>query len=191
MYRWIRNIHLVAGLLAVPFFLMYGISAVQMSHGSWFSLKPMVTKTTVAVALAPGSGGRALARELMDQNHLRGQIQQVKATDSGFRLRIVHPGTVYQVDYSSQTHQAVIETSVAPFMGMLNRIHHLAGFQRSSLVLSAWGVWVIAVSICLFVLGLTGIYMWFKLHQERVIGLILLATSLGFSLTLIILIRAA
>ena len=40
-------------------------------------------------------------------------------------------------------------------------------------------------------LGLTGIYMWFKLHTERVSGAVLLALSLSYSLTLIYLIRTA
>ena len=43
----------------------------------------------------------------------------------------------------------------------------------------------------LVILALTGIYLWFKIHTERVIGSILLAVSLGFSLTLIMLIRTA
>ena len=191
MYRWFRNTHLVAGLLAVPFLLMYGLSAVQMSHGGWFSLKPTVTEITVAVASSSVNDGRALARTLMDQNQVRGEIRQVKATDSGFHVQIEHPGTVYRVAFSTQTHQAVIRTSVAPFMGMLNRIHHLAGFHSAAFVMDVWGGWVVAVSLCLFVLGLTGIYMWFRLKKERLIGTVLLAVSLGYSLTLILLIRGA
>jgi hypothetical protein len=191
MYRWFRNTHLVAGLLAVPFLLMYGLSAVQMSHGDWFSLKPTATETSVAVASSPINDGRALARILMDQNQVRGEIRQVKATDSGFQLQIEHLGTDYRVQYSSQTRQAVIQTSVAPFMGMMNRVHHLAGLHNASLILDVWGGWVVAASLCLFLLGLTGIYMWFRLYKERVIGSILLAVSLGYSLALILLIRAA
>lgn len=191
MYRWFRNTHLVAGLLAVPFLLMYAVSAVEMSHAGWFSLKPTITETTVTVASSPINDGRELARILMDQNHVRGEIRQVRATDSGFHLQIQHPGTVYRVDYSRQTQQAVIRTSVAPFMGMLNRIHHLAGLHNASFILDVWGGWVVAVSLCLFLLGLTGIYMWFRMYKERAIGAILLAVSLGYSLTLILLIRAA
>ena len=191
MYRWFRNTHLVAGLLVLPFLLMYGLSAVQMSHGGWFSLKPTVTETTVTVASSPVNDGRELARILMDQEHLSGELRQVRATDSGFHVQIEHPGTIYNVEYSSKTDQAVIRTSVAPFMGMLNRIHHVAGLHNASVVMDVWGGWVVIVSLCLFLLGLTGIYMWFRLYKERVIGTILLAVSLSFSLTLMLLIRFA
>ena len=190
MYRWFRNTHLVAGLLAVPLVLMYGITAVQFTYG-WFSLKPTVTETTVTVGSSPINDGRELARMLMDQAGLRGELEQVKPTDSGFYLHIEHPGTVYRVDYSRQTHQAVVHTTVAPFMGMMNRIHHMAGLRNSSFILNMWGGWVAVVSICLFVLGLTGIYMWFRMYKERLIGSILLALSLGYSLTLFLLIRFA
>ena len=33
--------------------------------------------------------------------------------------------------------------------------------------------------------------MWFKIHRERVTGAILLAVSLGFSLTLLIMMRVS
>lgn len=191
MYRWFRTTHLVVGLLAFPFVLMYGISAVQMSHGDWFSMQPKVTETTVTVAPPDGNDGRVLARALMDQYHLRGELQQVNATDTGYKLQVVRPGTVYQISYSSETHQARIRTSVAGFMGMMNRIHHLAGVHRSSMLVNIWGGWVIAVSLGLIILGLTGIYMWFTFYNERKIGFILLAISLGYSLTLILLIRTA
>jgi len=58
-------------------------------------------------------------------------------------------------------------------------------------VLNAWGALVAVLSLALFVIGATGIYLWFKLHQERVIGAILLTLSLGYSLTLMVLARNA
>ena len=37
MYKWIRNTHLLIGLFACLFLLMYGVSSVQMAHNKWFS----------------------------------------------------------------------------------------------------------------------------------------------------------
>jgi hypothetical protein len=36
MYRLLRNTHLFLGLPAFFFVLMYGLSAVQMAHDTWF-----------------------------------------------------------------------------------------------------------------------------------------------------------
>jgi hypothetical protein len=112
---------------------MYGVSAMQMAHNRWFSNKPAVTESEIAIT-AGVSDARAVARELMDRHGLRGELAQVRKAEGGLSFRIVRPGTV---------------------------------------------------------LSLTGIYLWFKIHTERIIGLILLTLSLGYSLTLIVLIRSA
>ena len=74
---------------------------------------------------------------------------------------------------------------------MLNRIHHLAGQGHDFGLINAWGVCVGLVSAALILLGATGIYLWFKIHSERVIGVVLLAINLGICVTLLVLIRAA
>jgi Trk-type K+ transport system membrane component len=74
-------------------------------------------------------------------------------------------------------------------MGLLNRLHHLNGFEHSSATMNAWG-WILAwTSIMLILLGGTGVYMWFRIYTERRIGSILLATNLCVSMTLLIPLR--
>jgi hypothetical protein len=189
LHRWLRNTHLILGLLAFPMVMVYGVSAVQMAHHDWFSEKPTVTESEVDAGPFGPSDGRALAQSLMDRYAMHGEVQQVRTTDEGIRLRIVRPGTVYDVEYVRQTGKAKVETSVAGFMGMLNRLHHAARMNHSYEPVNIWGGLVAFVSATLILLGLSGVYLWFKIHDERVIGAILLALSLGFSLTLITIIR--
>ena len=74
-------------------------------------------------------------------------------------------------------------------MGLLNRLHHLNGFEHSNAAMNAWG-WILAwISITLILLGATGVYMWFRIHNERRIGSILLAANLCVSIALLILLR--
>ncbi len=61
---------------------------------------------------------------------MTGEMTQVKSTEGGFTFRIARPGTVYEVDYSRASGEAKVRKHVARFMGMLNRIHHLAGLSR-------------------------------------------------------------
>jgi hypothetical protein len=189
-YRWIRNTHLWLGLLAAAFLLMYGVSAVQMSHNAWFSLKPTVTEQRLS--LAPGtSDPRAVARELMDNHGARGELLQARSTAAGSALRIQRPGTVYEVEYTAATGEARMRTQTVGFMGMLNRIHHVAGLWHEYRLLNVWGFLVGLVSVALLLSGLTGIYLWFRMYDERVAGGILLGASLAYSLTLILLLRLA
>lgn len=190
MYKWIRNTHLLIGLFAFLFLLMYGVSAVQMAHNRWFNNKPAVTESEIAVT-AGVTDARAVARELMDRHGLRGELAQVRKSGDGLSFRVVRPGTVYEVAYSPETGNAKVKTNVANLMGMLNRIHHIGGLWHDFTLTHVWAVFVGLVSLALILLSLTGIYLWFKIHSERVVGVILLTLSLGYSLTLIVLIRTA
>jgi len=190
MYRTLRNTHLFLGLFCCLYLLMYGVSSIQMAHSQWFSARPAVT--IIHAALPPQTtDARRVARSLMDRYGMRGEVAQVRAASAQLSFNIVRPGTVYQIDYSPGSGDTRIRENHAGFIGMLNRIHHAKGFWHDYWVLNAWGAFVAVVSAALIVIAATGIYLWFKLHQERVIGAILLAVSLGYSLTLMILARTA
>ena len=190
MYNLLRNIHLYLGLASCLFLLMYGVSAIQMSHPDWFANSAIKSQTTVRIEGA-SPDGRAVARELMDKHGLRGELRRVSNTPSGFSLAIGRPGTDHTVEYNRSTGEAKIATRTAPFIGMLNGIHHVAGMWHTYGVLNWWGVCVLAVSAGLFVIAGTGVYLWFKLRPERRTGAVLLVFSLAYSVTVIILLRTA
>ncbi len=189
MYRWLPNVHLVSGLFSSLFLLTYGWSAMQMAHPSWFSLQPGITETLVAVAIEVSDNPRALARALMDDHGLRGGLDQVKETPEGYELRISRPGTEYKITYSRARGEAKVRTLRANFMSMLNSLHHVAGFWRGDGLQKTWAGFVGVVSVGLILLALTGIYLWFKLFNERTVGIVLLVISLAYSLTLAVWLR--
>lgn len=186
MYAKIRTIHLLLGLFALPFLLMYGVSAVQMAHSRWFDMKPRVE--TRELQLQPGyTEARPVARELTVKQGLRGELRDIK----GLRMRLVMPGTVHEIDYASASGVAKVKTSVGGFMVMLNRLHHAAGFWHELPLLKAWAAAVALVSLALLGIGITGLYMWFVRRQERVIGVVLLGLNLAFAITVLTLLRVA
>lgn len=188
MYAILRNIHLLCGTLALPALLMYAVSAVQMAHSKWFTMKPAITETTTQ--LQPGlTDGRRIAREVMGARHLRGQIASIQTQPSAISVRIVVPGTVHELTYSPATGAVRVRTSVAGFMGMLNRLHHAAGLWPDYLPLRLWGVLVAIVSIATLGLGATGIWMWWLRRKERKWGIILLTANLAFSIAILLTIR--
>ena len=189
MYPTLRSIHLCLGLFCCLFLLMYGVSAVQMSHSRWFNLKPSVTTSEITLDKTNSGSPRAAANELIVRHGLRGELRQVTETASGSSFRIVRPGTVYEVEYVRATQIARVKTNTAGFIGMLNRIHHVAGVNHEYALINIWGWLVPLVSVMLFVLGATGVYMWFKLYNERVIGIVLLSATLAYTLTIIVMLR--
>jgi len=191
MYKIIRNVHLLLASFSLPFLIMYGVSAIQMSHSTWFQVKPAVIERDLAIA--PGQAdARGVAREIMNrQPDLKGELSNVQPNDAGLTLRIVVPGTVHEVRYDRLSGSVHIKTSIAGVMGKLNRLHHWAGFWHEPGSMKAWAAFVAVVSLGLLLLGASGIYMWFTRRSERRIGLALLAVNLIFALTVLGLMRIA
>jgi hypothetical protein len=191
MYKIIRNTHLLLASFSLPFLIMYGVSAVQMSHATWFALKPAVAEHELA--LAPGlTDARTIAREIMNRlPDTKGELSNVQAIDAGLTLRIVVPGTVHEVGYDRASGTTRIKTSVAGVMGMLNRLHHWAGFWHEPAPMKAWAVLVAVVSLGMLLLGASGIYMWFTRRPERRIGVALLAINVVVAVTVLTLLRRA
>jgi len=189
MHRWLRNTHLLLGLFSFLFLLMYGVSSVHMAHNTWFAPQPKPVESRLD--LRPGADARAAARELMERGAARGELAQVRKTAAGTSFRVIRPGTVCEVDYSAQTGEARLRILETDFIGMLNRLHHVQGLWHQYWLINAWGFFVGLASVSLILLGLTGIYLWFKIHAERLAGAILLAASLGYSLALMVLLRSA
>ena len=189
MYRTIRNIHLMLGLACCLFLLTYAVSAVQMSHNDWFDMEPTVVETAVEVDPAEATSPRALARALMATYGLRGAIDRAADGEQGYDIRISRPGTLAEVRYTPGSTHATVKTSTANFMGMLNRIHHVNGLYHEDALLNLWGAFVGLVSLALLALGGTGVYMWFKLYNERLVGGVILLAGLGVGLGVLIAMR--
>src|SRR4051812_23828966 len=171
MYRIVRNLHLVFASFSLPFLVMYGVSAVQMSHSTWFEMKPVVRERQLQLP-AGQSDARAIARAVMENDaSVRGEVANIQANQAGLSLRIVVPGTVHDVRYTPESGLTHVKSSVAGVMGMLNRLHHWAGFWHETAPMKLWGLAVAVVSTALLLLGVTGLYMWFTRRPERRLGL--------------------
>ena len=188
MYRWLREIHLALGVFSFGFLVLYGVSAVQMAH---FNVPVRASEARVALSGAAGGDARAVARELMERGLVRGVLREVEAGEASLRFRLERLGTVHSVTYFHDRGEALVHTRDSGLLGVLNRLHHTAGFWHESPALKAWGVFVAITSAALILLAATGIYLWSRLRNERRVGAFLLAAGLMYSLTLVWLIRTA
>jgi hypothetical protein len=74
---------------------------------------------------------------------------------------------------------------------MLVQLHTNHGFWHEFLPSNAWALLSLLGSIGLFLLGATGIYLWYCHHEERVIGSVLLVVGLLYGITTLVLSRMA
>jgi hypothetical protein len=191
MYQKIRTIHRLLASVGLPFLLMYGVSAVQMAHGTWFDLKPVVRETRLS--LTPGlTDARVIARDVASHAPgVKGELTNVQKNAAGVTLRLVLPGTVHEAQYQEASGEVRLKTSVSGAMGMLNRLHHAAGLWHEPVTMKLWGVVVAVVSTALLLLGATGVYMWFARRTERVLGAALLAVNVLVVIALLGIMRSA
>ena len=185
MWRLIRDTHLILGMSAFLFVLLYAVSAAQMAHR--LRLTPQVSEEDIV--LPAGLAARPLAAVLMEQRGYGGELGNPQMTPNGFRVTITRPGTNYVVTYDAAAGRAHVRRETRSFLGMLNRLHHQNGLHHADGRLNAWG-WALAlVSVALLALGVTGVCLWFRLRRERAIGMALLAANLAVSLGLLIALR--
>ena len=184
MYGKIRAIHRCTGLFCLAFLAMYAISGVQMAHRRWFPLSERAAEQIYSLAPAI-TGGRAVVRALP----IRGELSYVQANPGGLRMRVVSPGTVWDVDYSTATGLAKVRTTAAGWAGVLNRIHQSQGLWHEEALLNAWAGTLGVVSLGLLTLGATGFYLSLQNHAGRWIGCILLAGGAGLAAALIVSMR--
>lgn len=182
-----RTIHLVLGTLVLAFLLLYALSGVQMAFVPfrWTT----VAQADVPVTPESISNPRLLGRHIMQARQIQGEIKTATENADGFAVTIAWPGTEHQVTWRRGEAIAQVRTRVVGLVGMLNRLHQLDGLWHESWLLNVWGVFVGLTSLALFGLGVTGLWLWFRVHEERVVGGVLLAGGLVVGLGLILLIR--
>lgn len=191
MYRWLRNIHLFLGLFFCTFILMFGLSSVRFSHRDWFPAQTIESTTSVAAPANASWAPRTLARELMDSHGLSGAIQNIHDTDEGFGFEMFRIGTAHEIRYNRASREVQIITRTQPFMAMLNNMHTTFGMEHGYGLSDFWGFLMFLTTIGLFLLAVSGIYLWFKFYRERIIGIVLVVIGLGYGVTLIILMKTA
>lgn len=190
MYKLLRDIHLALGLFSMVFLIAYALSAAQMAYPI-YRPGPQYKTHEISIPEAVDKTPRPLAKWLMDNEDLRGDLRSVSTTSLAVTLKIVRPATIHDVLYDRATKKAKVVTARQNFIGMLNRLHHTGGLWHDHWAINAWGGFLALVSIFLIVIALTGVYMWFKRNRDRRIGAIVFTVGLTWGLTLLVLIRAA
>ena len=190
MHQLMRNIHLILGLVFVLVLSVYTLSSVRIARRTWFEISSTISEESYAVDPAQAGSPRELGLYLMQTYDFQGElfrVEPVKGDQFSFRIRRL--GTNYQVSYTRGAEQADVKTNRTNFMGMLTSMHFATGLWHENWLINAWVVMLFLSSVGLFLLGASGVYLWFKTYEERVVGSILLSVGLVFALTLMVLVR--
>ena len=184
----VRNVHLGAGLFVAAGLILYGWSAVQMTHRSWFTIQARTMEREVALPRRP-TDPRDLSALLTQSAEVRGELDSVQQSSGAIHLRIVRPGTACDVDYIGEGRKVHLRCVRQGFQGMLNSLHNTEGIWHDSWLARWWSCYVAVMSALLILLGGSGIVLWWARGVDRVLGLVLLALNLSYTVAVALLIR--
>jgi hypothetical protein len=176
-----RNTHLALGIGFFFVALLFALSSVVIIYRPWFSGGP--ERSSQTLRLAPGMEARAAALELMRSHGVKGDLRDVKEAEPETCFSIWRPGTHVEVRYRRDSGEATLDERRYSVSETLVQLHVNHGFWHDFLPANLWSLLSLMVSVGLLLLGVSGIYLWYKHPQERRLGNILLA--LGFAIPIL------
>ena len=192
MFRLMRDIHLIFGLLFFAFAMIFAVSSLVIIYRPFLpEPKPLDEERTVRVDGSRAATPRALALALMRDHGLKGDLRDIEQDGDAIRFAVVRPGTRAEVEYSRVSGEATISTRTLGLLQTLVQLHVNHGFWHDFLPSNAWSMLSVLGSIGLFLLGASGIYLWFCHYEERLAGGILLVVGLVYAFATLALSRTA
>jgi hypothetical protein len=189
MFRLMRNTHLGLGLVFVLMALIFAVSSLVIIYRPWLESSPRVSDLTVQISSEAAASARAAAHELMAEHGFRGDLLQIQENGDAVRFRIVRPGEVAEVKYARSSGEARIKVRRHGALETLVHLHTNHGLWHEYVPSNVWAAISLFTSAGLLLLGMTGIYLWFAHHSERLIGGILLGIGLSYGLITLVLTR--
>jgi hypothetical protein len=192
MFRLMRDVHLILGLVFFAFAIVFAVSSLVFIYRPFLpQSSPRDEERTVRIDAQQATTPRSLALTLMRNNSLTGDLRDIEQSEGEIRFSVARPGTRAQVRYSSATGEATISTRTLGFLETLVQLHVNHGFWHDFLPSNGWAMLSLLGSIGLFLLGATGIYLWFCHHEERLVGGVLLVVGLAYAFATLALSRTA
>jgi hypothetical protein len=189
MFRLMRNVHLGLGLVFVMMALVFALSSVVIIYRPATNTTPLDAETAVQLPAEALESPRAAAQWLMVNQGLKGDLRAIQQKNGRVSFRIVRPSTAVDVNYDAASGEAKVKTRRFSAVETLVQLHTNHGFHHEHLPTQIWSAISFLSSAGLILLGLTGIYLWFAHHKERVIGSVLLGFSLVFGIVALVLTR--
>ena len=171
-----RRLHLYLAMSLLPWFLMYGVSSLQLSHGAYFQKLYGPEQRVVqfdrpySIDIPPNADLKKIGRKILDDNGMRGDFGTYMPNNR--QLLIYMPNFISPTEVKYLADEKRVVASSPPFhtMQLLTRMHVAGGFNFDSLGKIAWGVIVDIVCLGFLLWIASGIYMWWKLPQTRFWG---------------------
>ena len=195
-YRVTRDLHLYLGLFISPFVLVFSISVFFLVH-SWRPGIASATSTTRVVSALPLPGnwqtlsGRPLLdalKPVLEKAGVPGEVGFIQhlVKEEKLIIPVTIPGRETTVTIRTASGEATIVTRETGLADALVTLHkspgpHGPNIRMNWFYMRAWRWMADATVYLILFISVSGIYLWYVLRAERLVGLILLcAGALSF-----------
>ena len=196
-YPSVRAIHLYCGLFISPFVLIFSISVLVFNHPGLMNrfnpVKPLADTRTKLDKIPYDTSDLGTAQGIIRKLNINGEIDFISKNDSSFSFPVTKPGLRTYIKVNTITDSVLITRQSEGALRSTTYLHSMPGahnvkIRGNSGFLKVWRVLADGVVYLLLFLTLTGIFLWYILKAERVIGIYSLALGLLFFIGLFMLI---
>lgn len=180
VYRGVRWLHTHAGLLFGPIALLFTASTLILNHPQVFSswVSGETVERVVEGIQVPDSEGLELGRSIARQLNLTGEIDWVGIQPDAKRVTVMisRPGWYTRITVNGNPGRAELVETRKGIVDRILYLHkrpgpHVANLRGNWWVVQLWGAVADSLIISLLLLSLTGILLWWRLKNERAMGL--------------------
>jgi len=172
IFPLVRKLHLYAAFAIAAFLLMYFVTGTIIIMGETFSRKsiPKISEKHFISIESEFVIVARLRRQFQIQGEERKKIEEKQTVYSYSR-----PGYKADIIFPVNEDSVSINLSEGSFGKVMNDFHRLRGFNSVAHII--WGVLYDLSCIALFLFALSGLYLWWKIERNKLVGGFFFLTS--------------
>lgn len=196
-YPSVRALHLYFGLFISPFVLIFCISVLVLNHPGFFNrmdpVKVLPDIKTKLDRVPYDTSDLETAKAIIKKLNITGEIDFISKNDSSISFPVNKPGLKTYVKVNVNTDSVYITRKYEGTVRATTYLHLMPGphnvkIRGNSAFMKIWELLADVVVYLLLFLTVTGIFLWYILKNERMIGFYSIALGLLFFMGLILLI---
>jgi hypothetical protein len=186
--RWNRKLHFYAGLFLLFFTWLFALTGLLLNHPSWSFDEYWKNRheTKYERALTPFAGiegDLGQARDIMRQIGITGEIlwTTTRTNPDLFEFQVRRPGHYLFLNANLAQAKVTVRDAEVNVWGVMKVLHTFSGVQmddprnrRDWALTSMWALSMDVVAAGLIFMVLSSLYMWFRLPEKRVGGVVAL-----------------
>ncbi len=193
--RVLRWIHLYTGFFLLPWILVYGTSAFCLNHNQWFNkklnLKPISWEVEREVDFTTDDKfpqePKEQASEIVKFLDLEGPHRVLPNAKQMTILRMCATGN-YRITWRKPRSLLVVEKQNSfSYYRLMHGLHFRGGYGQPYFANIAWAVIVDAVSISMWLWGISGVYLWWRRSRKLTLGVVCLVAGVVSFVGLVVL----